>query len=118
MKRTIPSPTVRDTREREGRGARPRVWGSPVWSVAPRGLAVLAHARALCSWLGLFTLFTFIGMESLDYESEIVGSMNTLNNWIHSKSHAQTDSNLTLTLLAAVNGNKINASILKYVKEI
>ena len=54
----------------------------------------------------------------LDYESEIVGSMNTLNNWIHSKSHAQTDFNLTLTLLAAVNGNKINASILKYAKEI
>ena len=44
--------------------------------------------------------------------------MNTLNNWIHSKSHAQTDFNLTLTLLAAVNGNKINASILKYAKEI
>ena len=43
--------------------------------------------------------------------------MNT-KHWIQSKSHAQTDSNLTLTLLAAVNGNKINASILKYVKEI
>ena len=50
----------------------------------------------------------------LRFESEIVGSMNTK----HSKSHAQTDSNLTLTLLAAVNGNTINATVLKYVKEI
>ena len=50
----------------------------------------------------------------LRFESEIVGSMNTK----HSKSHTQTDSYLTLTLLAAVNGNIINATILKYVKEI
>ena len=40
-------------------------------SVAPRGFAVSAHARALCSWLGLFTPDTFIGMDNNNTQSEI-----------------------------------------------
>ena len=50
-------------------------------------------------------------------ESEIDGSINT-KHLIHLNLQAPTHSNLTLTLLAAVNGNKIDTSVVKYVKEI
>ena len=50
-------------------------------------------------------------------ESEIDGSINT-KHLIHLNLQAPTHSNLTLTLLAAVNGNKIDTRVVKYVKEI
>ena len=43
--------------------------------------------------------------------------MNT-KHLIHPNLQAQTHSNLTHTVLAAVNGNKIDTSVVKYVKEI